>query len=342
MDGAVALVMRIENTWKRLLELAARDASHEERFAATMALRAELRAAGQSQAADAIVHFLESGRDVATGLLFGPGPDGFLETAPSLRTLLLDELERADRALARDLAETVFAASSVADEWALALRITAHAEAPGDAGARVVFRQRIEALLHNPAWRAAPTAGFLHAFDAAVHSRDPVVVEDLAQLVAGTNSPAVTFAARLALERMVIQDYATTAGRLAADPTLAAADAEFRGLLFARADVSDSAQRAVLDRFLTDPATPPAELQSWAKYFPHRAKHISNNLLTRDGPTPVAELARMDRAALAVVRDWRASSAMARRAELLAPVQERLERYVSQAEKNHPAPTGTP
>src|SRR5690606_21933246 len=80
VDGAAALVLRIEAAWKRLQALEARNASQDERLAVVLALRAELRAASQSQAAEAVLHYLETNNDVSTGLPFAPARDGFLET----------------------------------------------------------------------------------------------------------------------------------------------------------------------------------------------------------------------------------------------------------------------
>ncbi len=337
VEPAAAMVIRIEDALARLQALEKRDTDGRERAAVVRALRIELRAAGQKASAEAMALFLESGRDAPTGLRFGPARDGFLETAPSLRTLLLDELERIDAASAREAAQTVFAASNSADEWALALRIVAHTTPANDAGARQAFRHQVQALLTDAAWLAAPTAGFLQAFDAAVYAHDPAMVDQLAHLAADGQDQAVQFAARLALERIVIADYPTGAGRLADDHSLLAGNPDFRGRLLARADVRQAGDRAVLERFLNDPQTPAAELEAWAKYFPDRSKHLSNNLLTSDGPTPIPELARMDRAALNVVRAWQSDPSMADRHALLAPVQARLERYVAQANASRAA-----
>lgn len=337
------MVLRIEDALARLHALASQPGRASEQRVIALALRNELRAASQRSSAEAIALFLESGRDAATGLAFAPLPDGFLETAPSLRTLLLDELERLDPARALEAAEVIFGYEpAVADEWAVALRITARANGTAPPATPAKFIDQVHAYLGNPAWLATPTAGFLHGFDAAVFSGNPALVPRLADVTKATQPTPVQFAARLALDRLVMRNYADVAGHLADHPALLAHDATFRGVLFARADVSDARQRAVLERYLVRTGSTTAELAAWAAHFPHRSKHISHNLLTRDGPYPIAELARMDRAALAVVREWRADPAMADAHELLGPVLARLEKYVASADRGDAARAPAP
>ena len=101
-----------------------------------------------------------------------------------------------------------------------------------------------------------------------------------------------------------------------------------RASYFARADVRDPAQRALLEDYLLDPGLVPGELDTFAGTFPNANYMVSRNLLTRSD-TPGGEDRRAaDVGALRTVEAWMADPRFQGRLPVLQKIQERLLHFV--------------
>ena len=130
----------------------------------------------------AILDFLATGEDAATGQEFSVGENGTLAGAPTLRLFLLDvlgQLARSTGSLEGAVsARQILEKKESPDEWALALRNLAWAEPK----ARADLTAKAHEMLEYEPWRATPTAGFLEAFDVAVYSGDASFVPQFAEM----------------------------------------------------------------------------------------------------------------------------------------------------------------
>src|SRR5262249_33108009 len=101
-----------------------------------------------------------------------------------------------------------------------------------------------------------------------------------------------------------------------------------RANYFARGDVRDPQQRALLESYLLDPARSPEELRTFAGLYPSGNFMISNNLLTSVQTPTGEELAASDREALKAVEQWLNDSRFARVQPQLRQIQARLRGFV--------------
>ena len=116
-------------------------------------------------------------------------------------------------------------------------------------------------------------------------------------MVQSQTDPAISHAAFLALDRLVINNPTAVLQSLEAQPDLLTGWESTRADYFARADVSDPQQRQVLQNYLLNPAISAAELQTFAGIFPNANFMISPNLLTTATtwapmPSPIATRSR--------------------------------------------------
>lgn len=293
-------------------------------------LRGRLSALPREAAVAAVAEALRSGVDAPSGLPFAIGPGGALDSAPSLRTFLLDYLAQLDPAAAAQFARTALATKGSPDEWAVALRCVARAET--DEAARKFLEGKMRELLTHEPWRRDPSAGFLEAFDVAVHLRGASLVPELSALVRLTDHRAAAHAAYLALDRLAIADAAPVLAKLADEPELMQGREVTRANFFARADVADGAQRATVERYLLDARRPAEELRTFAGLFPNANFMVSQNLLTPTVTPDRATLAARDRAALRAVNEWLADARFAPLRAELERTRARLEKFVRQTE----------
>jgi hypothetical protein len=293
-------------------------------------LRQYLRTLRPDAAAAALTAFLAERTDARSGLDFKISASGQLNEAPSLRVWLLDCLGEIDRDAAAEYAKTILSHPSSADEWAVSLRDYALVRtSPED----VAFIQaRVRELISNPAWQTKPSAGFLEAFDTIVYTKATMLTRDLAQLVSARENRVVAHAAYLTLDRLVIEEPQKVLSQLAADPSLMKGREQTRANYFARADVRDPQQRALLETYLLDPSRTAEELKTFAGVFPNANLMISTNLLTRTGTPTQNDIVTEDREALAIVVGWIADPRFARIEDHLKQVHSRLENFVRQAE----------
>ncbi len=264
---------------------------------------------------------LESGLDAPTHLDLKPSGDGRLSSAPSLRVFLLDELRARDPAAAKEAARKILQTFTTPDEWAISLAVCA-----GDAsaaGREFVQGKAREMVKHEP-WQQQPTAGFLEAFDVFVFTRDTEFVPDLAGLLNQSTNRAIAHAAFLTLDRLVMSDPVATLGALESNPALLQQRQATRSGYFARADVRDPQQRAVLERYLLNPALGADELARFAGTFPSGNFMVSQNLLTRSATPDAASLTQIDAATVTLIDQWLADSRFQSRKEQLEKIRARL------------------
>jgi len=277
-------------------------------------------------AATAIRDTLQSNIDSPTHLDFTVGPGGALERASSLRVFLLDYLAQVDPAAAAAEAEKVLSRKSSPDEWAIALRNYARVrETPED---RTFLGRKFEEMVRHEEWQKSPSAGFLQAFDVPVFLGGTELVPTLTDLLKKKDNQAVAHAAYLALDRLVLKEPAAMLTELQRDPELMRGREITRANYFARANLSDVQQKAVVETYLLDPARLPAELNTFAKLYPNRNLMVSYNLLTTASPPDPAPQISRDRSALGVLSDWMDDPRFTKLKPQLETMKARLEVFV--------------
>ena len=292
-------------------------------------LKAQIEVMPREKAVSAIRAELVSGRNTATGLGFRIAPGGVLTEVSSLRVFLLDELARLDPAAAAELARSILSGKTSAEEWAVAMRNLARVENNG--AARAFLDGKLRDMLTYEPWQRDPSSGFLEAFDVVVHlggtNLMPMMTEFLRRR--DDSERAIAHAAFLTLDRLVINDPVATLQSLAADPAAMSGREETRANFFARADVSEPKQRALVEDYLLTPGRTPAELRAFAGIFPNFNFMISDNLLTRSPTLDGATIALRDRMALQTVEQWLADPRFAAQQAQLRAMKQRLEQFTS-------------
>ncbi len=253
-------------------------------------LERELFAADPRLAIRAILQFLGTGQDAPTGEEFALGEGGKLAGAPTLRVALMDWLGRlskqAGTADAAQFARTVLDSKNSADEWALSLRNVAWHD-PRDT-AFLAGKLR-EMLAHEP-WLARPSAGMLEAFDIAVFTKDPTLVPTLASNLSGGNRD-LQRAAAVALDRLAEAAALPVMTYLNGNPQILSERPFVRADYFAKADLSQPAERQAVENYLTRPDISLPEKTKLLKGFVTPASFVSDNLLTAP-PVPADDSAR--------------------------------------------------
>lgn len=283
-------------------------------------LKRRLERAPIGEAAAAIVEFLRSGRDAATGLEFEVGEGGVLEGAPSLRVALLDALGGVDPLAAAEYSRELLPQVSSGAESAVALR---NLDWGGRAGDAAVFREATLRHLSHAEWAASPEAGYLEGYDAAVRLGDPVAVGILARRTQEDSGEAVANAAWLALERIAGSGGAPVLEALGSEERLAPGRA---GELLALADVGDPGQRAVVEELLLDGGR--VETRAvFLKAFPLASHSVGPRLITEENLPNADERLAADAAALEVVEEWLGDPQFETLRGELEKVAERLREY---------------
>jgi hypothetical protein len=294
-------------------------------------LRAFLGALAPAEASRVVRAFLAAGRDAGTRLDLTIGDGGALADASSLRVFLLDFLGLVDRPAAGVLAREILSTPTQPDEWAVSLRNVAWADP--SPGGQEFLRTKTREMLGHAAWREKPSAGFLEAFDAVVHTRDFAFTPQLAEMVRDREKRALGHAAYLTMDRLAIADAASALEPLLAQPELMEGREKTRANFLARADVRDQRQRELVERYLLDPRRSADELATFAGLFPNANYMISKNLLTTVVTPAHDEIAVRDRAALARVEEWLADPRFERLRPQIEAIRGRLRGFVEQAGK---------
>jgi hypothetical protein len=306
-------------------------ASSEDTRQALSGLRAELLALPKDEAVRRIRGFLDGGKDATTGLSFGIAKDGMLSEWPSFRTFLLDTLMAVDPAAAAETGRVILEKPTSADEWALALRNVAR----GDSSADPQFlRAKTEELIRNPAWQADPSIGYLNAFDVLVHVQATASTPLLSGLIQMKDRKDLAHAGFLTLDRLVQGQPVEVLTRLSSDNALQQSRPEMVAQQFARADLRDPAQQALVKSWLLDPGRSAAELRAFAGVYPNNNQFVSNNLLTAQAASAGDDLAAHDREALKVVTAWASDPAFSTIQEHLRTMVSRLDGFVGSRDRS--------
>jgi len=281
------------------------------------------------QLASAMIReILHSGADAPTQLDFKVGPNGLLSEAPSLRVFLLDYLAQLDRLAAGTYAEKILQTQTSADEWAVSLRNYALAN-PTPEGKSYLVQKVWEMIQYQP-WQKEPSTGFLEAFDVIVYAGGSDFTPLLAELVRQKDNRAVAHAAYLTLDRLVLQDPAAVLAHFEAQPDLMNGRETTRANYFARADVGDVQQKAVLESYLLNPQITGDEIKAFADLYPNANYMVSNNLLTPTQTPGHAALVQRDQKALEMMQTWLADPRFADLKPHLETIKTRLELFVKQ------------
>lgn len=285
--------------------------------------------AAPEEAALALIAMLETGEDHATDLRFFVGPEGVMEETPTFRTALLDLLGQTDPGLSADYARRVLKETASADEYALGLRNVAWA----DPGGRFTeeLRQGFRAMLARPTWTAAPSTGFLEAFDLAVATG---AVEEVATLIPPQAGDApehpVTRAAFVALDRLMLSDPASVVAWWQRNPDALSGAPDYRASLLSRLDVRDPAQEQILSSYLLRQDHGPGELAYFTRLFPNGNFFTGYRLVTGavDG---TGNVAARDQATVEILQEWLQRPEFESRRPELAAMVARLQSFAAPA-----------
>ena len=258
------------------------------------------------EAIAAIRQFLASGRDAPTGEPFTPGGRGQLETAPTLRVLLLDVLGVLDRQAgtgeSAEISREVLQKRTSPDEWAISLRNVAWQEPQSHAYLSTKMR---EMLTHRP-WMEEPSGGLLEAFDVIVHTRDASFLPTLAEFVEGEN-PELNRAAGVALDRFSQAAPLEVMSFLNNHPGALAQRPFVRADFFAAADVAQEGQRQAFEAYLSRPDVSLEEKTKALQALAVPTSFVSENLLTVSPPPVPAEDLKRREGLAKVAESWLAS-----------------------------------
>lgn len=272
---------------------------------------------------------LDSRKDAPTRLDFTVKEGGALGDASSFRVFLLDYLGQIDRKAAAAVSREILRTPTSPDEWAVSLRNVAWGD---DSTATMLYlRAKAGEMIANTDWRRTPSAGFLEAFDVIVHARGVDLEPQLAELVRDKDNRTLGHAAFLTLDRLTLADAVSALTPLAEKPELMEGREQTRANFFARLDVGDGSQKALLESYLLDPHRTPQELQTFVGIYPNANYMISHNLLTQTSTPSQGELAARDQTALRIIEGWIADPRFARLLPQLTTMRDRLRTFVQQA-----------
>ncbi len=296
------------------------------------ALRVELQSLPAKEAVAQIRKFLDTKSDASTHMGFKVASNGFLDQAPTLRTFLLEELGRLDAAAAADYSRVILSNMDSPDEWAVALRSLALGDSSADG--RALLTQKTAQMLQYAPWQQNPSTGYLEAFDVPVYLGGAGFVPTLSSLVQSQDNSAISHAAFLALDRLVINNPVAVLQSLESAPDLMSGRESTRADYFGRADVRDPQQRQILESYLLNPAITPAELQTFAGIFPNGNFMVSPNLLTQNTTIDHEGLIDRDQQSLAVAQQWLADPRFSQLAPVLQTIVQRLQMFAAQSRQN--------
>lgn len=274
-------------------------------------------------ASELISEYLDSQRDIATGLPFRVGRDSALSSSPTLRVFLIDLWGRIDPDAAANYARTALENIRHPDEHALHLRNFARggSQAPED---RDFLTDRTLALILANEWRKAPTAGFAESFDLVVYLNlfelAPRLAADTAPGMAGN----IRHASYLALDRLVLNQPTEVLPMLLDNPDLMAQQTFTRAGFFARADMADPQQLRLVEAYLLSTEIPLEEKNYFFELFPNLNVNFSHNLLTEVKMPDSYKIEQFYRNALVRTERWLDTPAFADRIEQLEAARSRL------------------
>ena len=295
-------------------------------------LREKLLGRSASEAVAEIEEFLRNGEDRETGLDLQIEAGGKIEGWPTLRVFLLDLLLEIDPEAAARISRDILEKKTSADEWAIALRNVAKGER--NVGNRDFLRTKTEELISNAEWQASPSIGYLNAFDVLVYAGATQSAPLLSGLIQNKERRDLAHASFLTMDRLVQRQPVDMLTRLITDRALQESRPEMTAQQFARADLRDPGQQALVKSWLLDPTRTPTQLRNFAATYPNNNKMISQNLLTTEERVSGTDLNAHDREVLAIIRAWRTDSAFESRSEYLAIMDGRVSQFVESANES--------
>jgi len=323
--GAPSLTARLQSLPSELSAASTPDRKAE----ALNKIGREIEAVTTDELVAALRAMLDRGVDADTGLAFKIGPGGNLTGSPTLRVWMLDLLGRLDPAAAADYAATIYARSSSADEWAIALRNDWRVAA--SQGKIEGPRTRVLELLHNEAWAREPSPGFLEAFDLCIASLAWEALPQFEAWLAPGQPKALRNGAWIALDRLAMEGPTDFLPALATHDNWLSTQPAMRAGLMARANVAAPVERAAVESYLRRSDLAAAEGRRFFELLPNVSATVSYNLVTT-ARTPTPQFAAlMDRATLSAVREWRGDPRFARWSTDLTAAEERLRESVASA-----------
>ena len=315
--------------------------SRDDTLAALQDLKKQVHDLPPEVAAATLVALLRSGEDAPTGLGFVVGDEGVLAESPRYRVALLDLLGQTDPDTAVAYSRSILAETTQPDEYALALRNLAWLDHEGTLTAEV--SSRFSAMLDRTDWLAAPTTGYLEAFDIAVAVGGNTMISELSSVLRlTTHDPAVDRAkidraAFIALDRIMQREPDSIAALFTADPTFLDFAPNHRASLLSRLDPASPSGQKTLRTYLQ--SIPPAgeELAYFIKIFPNPNSFEGNRLVTswETSSTPTTSITRRDQAALAFVETLLTESTYV---DLAPPLQTLRTRLLTYTRPPDPAP----
>lgn len=319
----------IPTSFMKLIDQFKNGLAPEAAVAALGKLEGALRALPRDEAAAALLAFLDSGADAATGLAFTLSAGGNLLGAPTLRVWALDQLGRIDGIAAANYAAKIYARHDSADEWAVALRNDWRVAAP--AGRIEPVRARALELLADTAWAKQPSIGFLEAFDVAVATMAWEAVPRLEQWLDPAQPKSLRAGAWIALDRLTMEVPSDFLPALVQNRVWLASQPLLRAGLVARADLRVESERQAVETYLQrDDITKP-EGKRFFDLLPNVSSTVSHNLVTTVRIASPAQAAKLDQVSLASVRAWRSQTRFTRWNGELATAETRLGESVASA-----------
>ena len=231
----------------------------------------------------AIVSFLKSGRDASTGENFQVGQNGVLASGNTLRVVLLDQLGTLCRdngsAEALSVAQDVLAKFGSADEWAVCLRNVAWL----DANSGPMLAEKFDQMLNHPAWATQPSRGMLESFDVVAYTGATQMIPQLADLLKSSDSNPLWRASTVALEQMASKHPSAVLEWLSKNPGAMNDHPMQRADLLSKADMSDPAQRRIVESYLGRSDLSVEERGKIVAGLVSPGSFLSENLLTSPG-----------------------------------------------------------
>ena len=295
-------------------------------------------ASSKEKAVQEIQEFLNKSTDVSLPLEFAIGEKGYLETPPTLRTALIDWLGWIDPVRAAEISRGVLESPTSADEWALALRNVARADATDEA--REYLRTKAEQLIRQPDWRAKPSIGYFQAFDVLVHARAVESLPLMSEILQDKTRKDLPHAAFMAVDHLADSTTGPMLERISEDESLHRSRPEMVSQLLARGNLADDAERLIVRKWLLAPERTQQELHAFSHIYPNNNAIFSKNLLTNRMPVAHETLVTNDRRSLQVVEEWMTDPTFSGILPNLKVMHTRLQTFVSSAAASSPASKG--
>ncbi len=304
-----------------------------EKYAIYRELLALIQASEEDVAASAIVDYLRSGKDASTGFEFEVGPDGALVSAPTVRTMLLDQIGQLDPHLALEVSREVMDGRTNPDEYALGIRNLAWFDLEGDTHPEM--EKRFSEMLDETSWLAGPSTGFLEAFDIAVELASLKSFENIVSVIKledENGAPVlegVEKAAFVAMDRIMLRNPDAVIETFLKDPSLLDFAPDHRASLLSRLDITQASEREAFVTYLNRGGHGEGELEYFGSIFPNGNYFYGNRLVSSQEETPsITTIQKRDAETLQIVK------AMIQNGEVtgtaIEKIQNQLERFVSE------------